>query len=625
MSRQGSFRSTSSNNKNAGNYGSESDCVYFTGIFHDCDMDGSGLIDQGEFLGVLPKIGVKSRRCDLEKIYSEFVPGEEGMHLPAFTACLQGSRLRKWFPKNDYLQLLALFRRFDADNEGFMLASKLVPAAVWLHTWVPEVKMQQLVADFDVGENGKISQQQFLDFIRACREAEVGTVRGWLERHEALYGAGVAALTTSALAGLFIILGAAPNPSALEEIMNAVNLPSTVTLDDVWDVVQLYRQREGLTLNEVEAVCETFKQYDTADEREISVAYLGEVARRLGFPVAPDEVLSFLGVLGMGVSSKACLSDLTKLVRLAVEDEFVELRHSFDAAVAQLGREWLTIAEAQQVLREKGVVGHAGIVPPFSDGELVNGENLNQVGFTLAGSRIRERMRESFRARCFVSSDQAKMFEEMFAQYDVANKGYLSTRQLGALFTSLFPSIDASIKGPLEELMTDVEVNCDGRLRFDRFLSVMHMVQDLQTCERLKIGRHLMQAARFEPGEVQDMQELFVACADYDRGISIDEVIRLLEAICDFPKAEWHLLEQTFDDVVGKQEMGAKTPRLIFPEFLFLMRYLVNMNFANIQCFGVRPRNAEVEVDGGGTGAPPESELPRPSLYSCLWPAYLKA
>jgi len=154
------------------------------------------------------------------------------------------------------------------------------------------------------------------------------------------------------------------------------------------------------------------------------------------------------------------------------------------------------------------------------------------------------------------------------------------------LIEEIFPEMasDRAMRPQLLEIMKEVDGNGNGSLDFQDFMNLMKQFRELQDRERVNKEHMAISETGFSVQEVTDFRELFLASDDGSGELTLQEVTRMINMITplgDKYKAE---LQGIFHSVTGKQmRVEGSRDQADFPEFLWLMRILLDQNFANIQ------------------------------------------
>merc|ERR1740121_2835054 len=110
----------------------------------------------------------------------------------------------------------------------------------------------------------------------------------------------------------------------------------------------------------------------------------------------------------------------------------------------------------------------------------------------------------------------------------------------------------------------------------------MRQLQEMADQARLDKELATMEATGFSKAEVAEFRRFFIAFDEDQNGyMSLEEAMAMMKDICPFGAKNAAEFTKIFDEVV--QDGAGKNPgHATFPDFLFLMRRLLDVNFAQI-------------------------------------------
>jgi len=221
--------------------------------------------------------------------------------------------------------------------------------------------------------------------------------------------------------------------------------------------------------------------------------------------------------------------------------------------------------------------------------------------FCQAAFMTLETARKSFRDNGgFNNRDMAKM-QTLFQKYDDDSSGVISGTEMVNLVETEFSAIarDPNQRPTLLEMLREIDDDGVGMLDFTEFLRFMRQCNDLKNQIAVTKEMRALEATRFTPLEAQGFRELFQSVDEAPpppsqaeqqrvggasdssqiRVISFDQVKELLGRIAPMGEKNaaqlWRVYTALARDVRGDDELD-------FPEFLYLIRALIDVNFAGI-------------------------------------------
>jgi Ca2+-binding EF-hand superfamily protein len=380
--------------------------------------------------------------------------------------------------------------------------------------------------------------------------------------------------------------------------------------------MKVYRGREGLTEAEVQEIEDGFLHAGFPSVPEVNAMQIGKIIRSIGFMMSYDMQQNIVAKVDIDGSGTLDRYEFRKMVRLIVQqdiDTFVlafyeasELQdmveHTIEPSDEELllsltedpslhrsilpgDTEFITVAQAQSALLRLGCVDIHGNVAPITIQDKIASNQVDIYGFCAAARRSRQVARAAFRKNGGFSLDDIHTFQESFIQYDADGSGELSGHEIITVLEAHFPTLanDANRRPLILQLLKEADEDGNGSLDFGDFLRLMRQAKDIQ--DQLMIAKELraIEETRFSPSEVLEFRELMIAMRGESTEIGFEEVHALLGAIVPMGSKNMIQLRGMFDQVARRQAgVEGSMDKLDFPEFLWLMRELLDHNFAEI-------------------------------------------
>merc|ERR1712039_70038 len=204
-----------------------------------------------------------------------------------------------------------------------------------------------------------------------------------------------------------------------------------------------------------------------------------------------------------------------------------------------------------------------------------------------------------FRSNIGYTASELVELEERFKYYDTDGSGDINNRELPKLLEDLFPSLSTSaqMRPKLLKLLKEVDVDEDLELDFQDFLRLMRQFHDLQDRERIIKEQTAVNQTKFSNDEVEEFRSLFMGengAEGYRTELPFSELAKMIAQICPLGDSNRAALLAIFREVVDKHEVQTEgfvdisthevdKDKADFPDFLILMRHLLDVNFANLE------------------------------------------
>eukprot|EP00415_Alexandrium_ostenfeldii_P003912 UN3912 len=202
---------------------------------------------------------------------------------------------------------------------------------------------------------------------------------------------------------------------------------------------------------------------------------------------------------------------------------------------------------------------------------------------------------------------------KMFEEYDTDHSGRISYPELGRLVRSMFPVLeDGGIRVKLTSLLKEVDNDFSGSLDFQDFLRIFRQFSDLKQMENASKETRAVEATKFTAEEVSEFRQLFRKWYDHkQQELGLEQFLQMIDSCCELTRPRLQLLTTEFSKVRATRSTflkkapkpaKAEDDKVDFPEYLRLMRSLVDMNFMD---FADAHRLSQVDI---GKLAPQDDE-----------------
>jgi Ca2+-binding EF-hand superfamily protein len=223
--------------------------------------------------------------------------------------------------------------------------------------------------------------------------------------------------------------------------------------------------------------------------------------------------------------------------------------------------------------------------------DLQGEEKVDFYAFVQAALLARAKLRAGFRENGGFSKKEVMDMRESFERYDEDDGGTIAGTELVNLIQNEFGGLARSTdsRPMLVQLLREADEDGTGELDFKAFLRVMRLIKDMQDGQRISKEHKAVAETKFTPSQVQDFRELFTKAAGNTQEVSFEALMDLLSCIVPMGTRNCEELWDMFLEVASCQtgtgdgcvHFGSEE-MLDFPEFLWLMRELLNKDFAGI-------------------------------------------
>lgn len=355
----------------------------------------------------------------------------------------------------------------------------------------------------------------------------------------------------------------------------------------LWRILAIYRIREGLCEAEFLDIHKAFERCDKDSAGWLGIADIGKVMRHLGYQASFEVQQQLMAKVDLDHSGRLDQLRFRKMARMIREKEMALMREAFLLQDAELEGS-IAKAKAMEALESLPCIEMSRLRVQIMTDELMDDKegHINLQGFLAAGIRSAKEARQAFCKNGGFTSCEVMQFEQCFRQYDKDGSGDITSKELISLIEDIFPEMacDRSMRPELARRLQEVDLDGSGTLDFGDFLRMMSQCRELQEKARANKERMAVEDTGFTPQEVTEFRELFMA-TDEGRGeLSFEDLRRMIHMITPLGDQLVAELFSRFQEATGRQ-IGVEGDRsqADFPEFLWLMRKLLDTNFANIK------------------------------------------
>jgi len=427
-----------------------------------------------------------------------------------------------------------------------------------------------------------LNTREFLCCMRHFRVNQVMVLQRVIDMNDA---DGNGTLSGKEILNTFSALGYIVSAQGVAEAALEAGLdPDDQELDlsELWQLVQVYRWREGLTGEEAADVQQAFKRHDKLDRGEISELDAGKALRWLGFQVSLELLQDMIAQVDVDETGFLDPLELRMLFRKVQDRELAKAREAYEHYRAEMHAVYLDHDVVRLLLSQLGLEFTEDQLLPDLEGV----SPLDSCSFLRLYKRLHAERRAALRETGGFSPQALEELQKSFVLYDKDGSGEINQRELVDLVQDVFPTMahDRERRPELQRLMESVDVNSDGSLGFSEFLHLMGQLQEIEDRERFAQEQAAIQLAGYSKDEVLDFRKLFLAVdTDADGLISRHQAMTMMETICPLGAKNAADFTSIFREVVQRRivEEGAEE-MANFADYLTLMKRLVDVDFAQI-------------------------------------------
>jgi len=397
------------------------------------------------------------------------------------------------------------------------------------------------------------------------------------------------------LVRLFRCLGYMPDSNAVAEVMAAAGIRTGMTPDDeshclseLWRLLQLYRGREGLNKEDAKEINETFGKHEC--KGSISLNDVGKVLRSIGYAISFDLQQTVCAKVDLANEGELTAGEMRKLVRMIRDEDISLMKKEFDK-MKKAGSDTVPIQEARRALLAIGCCNPDGTPPQIPSQTHCDKGMIDLQGFCTVALVKRREARRLFQKNGGFSADDLSELRKLFTHFDLDGSGDIARKELINLLEQLMPSYanDPHERPTLIRLIEEVDENGDGGLEFHEFVRLVRRLHDFETLARLGKETKVIDDTGFALHEVQGFREVFMTKSCGLRELSFPDVRAIMQRICPMGTKQTEELVIICAEILKSEipdsglEEGQKHLLLDFPDFLRLMKKVMDNNFAQVR------------------------------------------
>lgn len=574
-------------------------------MFDRFDEDKSGTVDAAELANIFEAVGISPMSHVLDEVIQEFdVDGNGKLDFEEFEAVMEVLLEREGFTRSEIEDFHKLFDQFDRNQSGTMDSGELDVAMRWLGIVLNSDEKKKIMLDVDQDESGFIDRTEWLVCMRLVRDQKLQSLRN------AILKEGTCKLGKSQRGGRNIIgieleelvrfLGYVPDRAAMRETaedagMSAVLAGVSGDLSDIWRFLKLYREREGLSQRKLGKIDVVVASLSDPSNNEVHCVDIGRALRCMGYTLHFERMLKLMCDVDIDGSGSIDLFEFRKLVRLVHNEEHERLRILFEQATGTIVQDFtsdnhatLNGDDALNVLADLGYTEKALYVNMLRllPADQVSSGGIDFRGMCRAADTACQIVCDQFIENFMFTEDELQTLKASFSEYDSDNSGEIEGREAVAVLEQAFPAIttDPKERALVLQFVREADKNGDNKFDLHDFLRIMRFAKDVVEQKRIRKQVKAISETKFSMCEVQEFRDLFIGAASDGEELTFADIESLLE--CIVPMGAKHVVElrAKFLSFAGQDEGAQGTDdQLDFGEFLWLMRALIDENFAQLR------------------------------------------
>jgi len=333
---------------------------------------------------------------------------------------------------------------------------------------------------------------------------------------------------------------------------------------------------------------------DETDSCEIDKLDVGKALRWLGYDSSFQVMQHLIREVDVDESGKLGIVEFKKLVRMYRERELRQMPNSlFKLGVLgkrHMENQHLKLNE-DHVRLALGALGCSKreVEVEFRDTPMpMDGYDIHTT--IAAAMRCRDRMRRFYRENLGFGPEEVKKFQAMFQQFDKDDSGTVDSSELQILFERMLPGMATSkmFRPKLLEILSRAGIGVDGdknsTVEFSKFLRLVREFHDLSEQERLSLEEGTILKSLFSSAEVKAFREIFIFLDEDGRDcLSFDQVKEMIAGVAPLGDKLIGRLRTMWPGKASDDSQRGDLGTIDFPEFLNLMKQLLDVNFGGIK------------------------------------------
>jgi Ca2+-binding EF-hand superfamily protein len=559
-------------------------------LFRKYDRNGSGFIEAQPLAELLVACGATPFVHVAHEVLQETGEGTGPYRYDTFKRLRDVLRKNEGFSFAEGDTMMAIFEKFDHTRDGLLSLKELLGAIRYLGYAMEPTIVEALANKVSMEGNTSVTRREFLVFMRKARQREIEAILKIFRQSDTDGNPGI---TLEELSTMLVSLGYLPNDDTVKDAMADAGLgrvTRSLQFDEVWRFLEAYRMHHGFSYADFEEIETVFNNFENGTGY-VDISMVAKMLRSMGYPISYNPARLIVAEVDI---NGAEVMDVGLFIEVVRKYREIHTRKMLDRM----------LAESSEAIQGLGGVGAAVqfAVPERLDAPSLHPdhEETGERGFLqqlhmsskdlqpqdvsrIAASVVREyeATRKRVKEQEGFDSEEAAELERTFKGYDKDDSGTIAPSELRPLIQDMFPSVstDQATYKRLQRLLQEANAEHQKALPFSFFLHLARHWYDICEKEQHAKERIAVRETEFTVQEVAEFRELFVGSDTGDRtGLTLKELRGMLERIAPLGHNNMEHLRSVF-----RQNAESGSGRTCdFPEFLQVMRRLLDENFAGI-------------------------------------------
>ncbi|CAJ1423291.1 unnamed protein product [Effrenium voratum] len=272
-----------------------------------------------------------------------------------------------------------------------------------------------------------------------------------------------------------------------------------------------------------------------------------------------------------------------EVVRMLQERDMALFQQAFDDEDVD-ARQVLSIPAASRAFANAGFAKCAQPAPSdWTSTEMSLVGIVTRDGFVRACLKHVRMLRQAIIKNGGWTDPEVENLKVLFQKYDLSKSGRICNKEMIQLVEDIVPELahERSMRPQLLALVREVDQDMVG-LNFQDFLRLMALFRAFKDKQRLRKEQQAIKDCGFSHAEVADFRELFLNSLEDSPDLSFDDFRQMIHGITPLGDVLTAQLREIFLAQCKKEAD--------FPDFLLLMKRLLDSDFANIKERSAKPR-----------------------------------